>query len=141
MAKDRDRLTKILTLAVHPQTVPQEALAAFRRARDLVKANPSLAHPPEAKKPQPIPEQLPQATFKAKITSVHPDWVLILTESLSNKAYDLNLKSKITFDFTQRLTTINVLCDGGDDACTAFGKHVEWAIDYANKKLEESRKR
>jgi hypothetical protein len=56
---------------MHPHTVAEEALAAFHRARDLVKANPAPAHPPEPPKPAPPP---PKATFKATITSVHPDW-------------------------------------------------------------------
>jgi hypothetical protein len=42
MADDRERLTKVLALAVHPETIGTEALAAFHRAHALAKANPSL---------------------------------------------------------------------------------------------------
>ncbi len=137
MADDRERLTRVLALAMHPQTIPQEALAAFHRARDLVKANPSLAHPPEPQKPKPPPQPAPQATFKATITSVHPDWILILIDSLSREAYKLDLKSEITFDFSQALTAVNVLCDGSEKACAKFQNHVKWAINYINSKIRE----
>jgi hypothetical protein len=76
---------------MHPQTVPQEAHAAFLRARQIVKANPSLAHSPasEAVSAANLPKE---ATFEATITSVHPDWTLILVGSLSKEAYKLELK-------------------------------------------------
>jgi hypothetical protein len=98
MANDRDRLKKVLAVAMHPQTVDQEAIAAFHRARDLVKANPALAHPPEQQPPPPTSPK-PETTFTANITSVHPDWILILVGILSQNAYKLDLKSQITFDF------------------------------------------
>jgi hypothetical protein len=75
MANDRDRLQKVLTLAMHPQTVQQEAHAAFLRARKIVKANPSLAHSP-ASEAVSVAKPPREATFEATITSVHPDWVL-----------------------------------------------------------------
>jgi hypothetical protein len=135
MANDRERLTKVLALAMHPQTVPQEALAAFRRARDLIKANPDLAHPPQSQKPAPPP---PQTTYETTITQVHPDWILVLVGNLSLKAYELDLKSKITFDFMQQPVAVNVVCDGLDEACLEFQKHVQWFIDYVNRKIRES---
>src|SRR5260370_33469966 len=102
MADDRARYTKILALAMHPQTIPEEALAAFRRARELAKANPSLAHPPAPPTPPSSqPTTVRYTSFNATITSVHPDWVLILVDLLSQRAYELDLKYKITFDFTQ----------------------------------------
>ena len=96
MANDRDRLQKVLTLAMHPQTVPQEVHAAFLRARQIVKANPSLAHSPA---PEAVSAAKPprEATFEATITSVHPDWVLILVDALSRSAYKLDLKYQIAF--------------------------------------------
>jgi hypothetical protein len=86
MADDRERFTKVITLAMHPTTMDTEALAAFRRARELAKANPSLAHPPSA--PAPASAEPPQTeSYNARITSVHPDWILILVELLSKRAY------------------------------------------------------
>jgi hypothetical protein len=138
MANDRDRLKKVLALAMHPQTVHQEAIAAFHRARDLVKANPPLAHPPEQQPPAPT-RATPEATFTANITSVHPDWILILVESLSKKAYELDLKSQITFDFSQSLTAVKVACDGSAKACETFESHMNWAINYINEKIKKAK--
>jgi len=45
MADDRRRFEKIVALAINPGAVEGEAIAAFRRARELVGQNPSLAHP------------------------------------------------------------------------------------------------
>jgi hypothetical protein len=46
MAGDRDRFNKVLAIAVNPGSYEQEAIAALRKARDFVKTDPSLAHPP-----------------------------------------------------------------------------------------------
>jgi hypothetical protein len=136
MTDDRERLTKVLAIAIHPTTVPQEALAAFNRARKIVEANPALAHPPQPQKPTPPP---PLTTYKSTITHVHPDWILILVGSLSQKAYELDLKSQITFDFSQPLTAVDVTCDGSKEACAGFEKHVHWAIGYINEKIAEAK--
>src|SRR4051794_4363605 len=97
MANDRERFTKVLTLAIHPETVPGEALAAFNRARELAKENPSLAHPPTPPREQKVTAL--DASYNARITAVHPDWVLILVGLLSNQAYKEDLRYKISFDF------------------------------------------
>ena len=67
MSNDRDRLENVLALAINPGAVEGEALAAFRRARELVKKNASLAHPPSP--PRLLCQPSPQATFKVKIAS------------------------------------------------------------------------
>ena len=136
MSNDRDRLEKVLALAINPGAVEGEAVAALHRARQLVKQNPSLAHPPQQQIPSPIHQPASQATFKVKITSVHPDWILILVGLLSKQAYVLELRSKIEFDFSQALTTIDVVCDGPQTSCRAFEKHVEWCVDYINQQLK-----
>ena len=128
MSNDRDRLEKVLALAINPGAVEGEAVAALHRARQLVKQNPSLAHPPQ-QTPLPVHQPAPEATFKVKITSVHPDWIFVLVGLLSKQAYELELRSKIEFDFSQTLTTIDVVCDGPQTSCTAFEKHVEWCVD------------
>jgi hypothetical protein len=137
-AEERDRLRKVLTLAMHPETIPEEALAAFNRARKIVESNPALAHPPEPRKPAPPP---PRATFKATITSVHPDWILVVVGNLSGRAYDLGLKSKITFDFLQTPPAINVLCEGSQNACSEFEKHATWFTGHVNKQIAGTQKR
>ena len=83
-----------------------------------------------------IHQPAPQATFKVKITKVHPDWILIRVGLLSKQAYVLELRSKLEFDFSQALTTIDVVCDGPQTSCTAFEKHVEWCVDYINQQLK-----
>src|SRR5690242_13364281 len=133
MADERQRFEKVLALAINPGAVEGEAIAAFQRARELVRQNPSLAHPQSP--PPSGPDPSPQATFKVTITEVHPDWILILVGLLSKTAYELNLKQKIEFDFSHSLTAINILCDGAQSACTKFGREVEWAVNYINEQL------
>ena len=134
MSKDRALLEKVLALAINPGAVEGEAIAALNRARELVKRNPALAHPPP-QTPTPAHQPPPQATFKVRITSVHPDWVLILVGLLSKQAYEWDLKSKIEFDFSASLTAIDVVCDGSRSACAAFEKHVEWCVTYINQRI------
>jgi hypothetical protein len=134
MTNDRDRLWKVLTLAMHPQTVPQEAHAAFLRARQIVKANPSLAHSP-ASETISVPKPPKEATFEATITSVHPDWILILIGALSRSAYKLDLKYQIDFDFSQSLIAINLVCHGSKQSCEAMEGQVDWAINYINDEI------
>jgi hypothetical protein len=130
VTNDRDRLTKVLTLAMHPQTIPEDAMAAFRRARAIVRDNPSLTHP------EPVLTEraafVPETTFKTAIASVHPDGVLILVGSLSTRAYELELKYEVGFDFSQPLTAVKVTYRGPATACEAFSDHVEWAVQYIN---------
>jgi hypothetical protein len=123
---------------MHPQTVDQEALAAFHRLRALAKANPSIIHSFEEQSPPPASPS-PGTTFTANITSVHPDWVLILAGRLSENAYKLGLKSQITFDFTLPLTAVKVTCEGSAEACEAFESKMNWTINYINEKLRGQR--
>ena len=45
MSKSRELLGKIMAVAVNPGAYEDEAISALRRARELVKQDPSLAHP------------------------------------------------------------------------------------------------
>jgi hypothetical protein len=138
MADPKERVTKVLTLAIHPETMPGEALAAFHRARDLAKANPSLLHSPSTS-PQPQNARSPyQATFDVTISSLHPDWTLIIVEQLSQRAYELDLQYKINFDFTQ-LVALKMVCQGSERACRDFEAHMRWVVNYVNNKLRQSR--
>jgi hypothetical protein len=132
MSDDRGRLQKVLAVAINPGAVEGEAIAALRRARELVKQNPGLAHPPAPPSNQPQPPErvaAPEATFRTNITSVHPDWTLILVGHLSKEAYDLDLKHKVEFDFSQPLTSVLVTCEGSQSACEAFSAQVEWCVN------------
>src|ERR1700756_3263470 len=69
---DRERLSKVLAIAINPGSYEQEAVAALRRARELVKLDPTLAHPPPA---PPEPAQLPSAgehSVETKVVSIPP---------------------------------------------------------------------
>ena len=73
MADDRTRLEKVLAVAINPGAVEGEAFAALRRARELVKQNPALAHPPSPPASESHPHQpvtAIEATFTANITDV-----------------------------------------------------------------------
>ncbi len=59
--------------------------------------------------------------------------------NLSQEAYGLGLKSKIVCDYSERLTTVEVRCDGSADAYKKFQGHVDWLIQYINKKVAEKK--
>jgi hypothetical protein len=131
MADDRERFTKVLALAMHPETIATEALAAFHRARELAKANPWLAHPPS--EPAPALRQPCQGrVYHARIPSVRHDRVLILLELLSKRAYELNLKYQISFNRGNSLTAIDLVWSGPDKDCKGLQLTVECAINYIN---------
>jgi hypothetical protein len=139
MTDPKERLTKVLTVAIHPKTMPGEALAAFHRARDLAKANPSLLHSPSTS-PQPQNARSPrEATLDVTISSLHPDWTLIIVEQLSRRAYELDLLYKISFDFTQPLAALKMVCQGSEGATRDFEAHMTRVVHYVNNKLKQSR--
>jgi hypothetical protein len=133
MADDRERFTKILALAMHPETMATEALAAFYRARELAKASPSLAHRPSEFAPalrQPRQGRL----YGVRITSVRQDRVLILLALLSKRAYELDLRYQISFDYGDSPTAIDLVWSGPDVDCKALRWTVECAVNYINVK-------
>ena len=134
MASDRERLTKVLTHAIHPGTIATEAEAAFHRARKIVESNPNLAYSPLSE-PQQQSTDKPEATYTIKITSVHPDWVLILIELLSRSAYQLDLRYRVEFDLSKSRAGVNVTCEGSQSACEAFDKNANWAVNYINEEI------
>lgn len=137
MASDHDRLTKALTFAIHPGTVPTEAETALHRARRIVEANPSLAYSPLPEPKQPSAAQ-PEATYTTKITSVHPDWVLILVETISRAAFELDIKYKIEFEFTEFMTGVIVISQGQRVACDKLSEGVNWAVKYINDEIAKT---
>ena len=137
MSTDRDRLDKVLAVAVNPGAYENEAIAALRKARELVKQNPSLAHPPPPTAPTPKPASPDEASFQSRITKVRPDWLLVFLNSLSQEAYGLGLKSKMVCDFSEIPTAVDVRCDGPYAACQAFQMHLQWLIDYFNSQLSK----
>jgi hypothetical protein len=136
MTEQRIRFEKISALAVNPGALEGEAIAALQRARELVKRNPELAHPPS---PPPSAvkklETKPEATFKATITKAHPDWLLILVNLMSKCGHELGVKYRISFDFAQTPIAVTMICEGSKEACETFERNVVWCVNYINKQL------
>ncbi|WP_316166119.1 MULTISPECIES: hypothetical protein [unclassified Bradyrhizobium] len=133
MTGSRKRFAKIVAIAMDPGAFEDEAIAALRKARELVRQDPTLKHP-EINPPQ---IEKPKASFKARISNVDERWLTILMSNLSEEAYGLGLRSKIACDFSQTPIAVEVRCDGEQDACNTFEAHADWLIDYINKTLSE----
>jgi len=115
---ERNRFQKIIAVAVNPGAQEPEAIAALRRARQLVRQNPELAHPPT---PEPVSAQKkPEASFKAKITDISNDWIAILMGLLSKCAHTYGLLSRFDVEFRDTGVDLNVLVEGTSRACTDF---------------------
>jgi hypothetical protein len=87
MPTDRGRLDKVLAIAINPGVYEEEAIAALLKARELVKKDPSLAHPeppplPTVAKPVPTDE----ASFQVRITNVPQFWLNIFLNMVSQEA-------------------------------------------------------
>jgi hypothetical protein len=102
MPSDRDRFNKVVAVAISPGAYEGEAIAALHKARELVKKDPSLAHPPAVTAP-------PHDTlYEAKITDIPPSWLNVALTNLSLEAY------------------------GPKKACEVFSAHVKWVLNYIN---------
>ena len=133
MASDRDRLDKVLAIAVNPGAYDTEAVAALRAARQLIKKNPSLAHPPRHPRvPTPKPAPLGEHSHQVRITNIAPFWLYITINCLSQEAYGLGLKSKIVIDFKVMPFALDVRCDGAETDCGVFARYVNRLIAYIN---------
>jgi len=132
MPSDRDRLDKVLAIAVNPGAYETEAVAALRAARQLIKKNPSLVHPPRRPRvPTPNPAQ-GEHSRQVRITNIAPLWLYIAINCLSQEAYGLGLKSKIVIDFKVMPFALDVRCDGAETDCDTFGRYVNRLIAYIN---------
>jgi hypothetical protein len=90
MAGDRARLNKVLAVAINPASYEQEAIAALRKARDLVRTDPTLAHPPPPA-PAYVIKGTPsdQSSLESKVTNITRFWLPIFLSNLSEQAYGL----------------------------------------------------
>ena len=139
MADDREKFAKVLALAINPGAIEEEAAAALRRLRELVKRNPTLAHlpiPPAPLDPQPSPSS---TTLNVRVTTVHPDWLLILVSLISQSAHFLALRYRIGFDFNEIPTALTLVCEGTDTACTSMSNQVTWCVNYINSQITKSK--
>jgi Protein of unknown function (DUF2786) len=130
----KDRLDKVLAVAINPGAYEQEAVAALHKARELIRREPSLAFDlPSASCPLPGLDCADKTSFEVEIRGVSQFWLPILLNALSEQAYVLELKSKIISDFAMP-TTVHVKCDGRETACEAFKKHLESLVEYINSR-------
>jgi hypothetical protein len=129
----KDRLDKVLAVAVNPGAYEQEAVAALHKARELIKSDPNLAFDfPSMSGLDPAHE----ASFESEISGVSEFWLPILLNSLSDRAYTLRLKSKFISDFAIP-TTVQVTCDGTVESCEAFEKHMNLLLEYIRSRQGE----
>jgi hypothetical protein len=140
MAADRDRFNKVLAVAINPGAYEQEAIAALRKARDLVKTDPSLAHSPPPP-PTAVMKGAPpdESSLQSKVTNITRFWLPIFLSNLSEQAYGLGLKSKLSCDFNVVPTTVNIRCDGSKIGCGVFQAHLNWLIGHINSQSKNAR--
>ena len=77
MSPKRDRFDKVMAVAINPGAYEAEAMTALRKARDLVKDDPSLAYPPAV--PTTRLTSPGDASFQTKITKVSQFWLPAVT--------------------------------------------------------------
>jgi hypothetical protein len=135
MSDDRERFNKIIAIAVNPATYEEEAVAALRKARELVKQNRSLAHPPPLQPAPPRKPRPPDYSFELTLTNIPPFWIQIVADKLSCEANCLGLKNKIEYDFCSAQTALDVRVDGPKIACDFFQLRVDWLVNYVNSQL------
>ena len=131
MADHRDRFHKVLAIAINPGALEGEAMAALRKAREIVRKDPSLAHPA----PAPAPAS-PTHTSNIKVTNIPHLWVGVLLSGASEEAYDLGLRIRMSCDFTQQLTVVNIKCDGPENTIALFEAYLGRLIVIINKPPE-----
>ena len=139
MRGERDRFNKVLAVAINPGSYEQEAIAALRKARDFVKTDPSLAHPPSP--PQtPVIKRVPsdEASLQSKVTNITRFWLPIFLSNLSAQAYGLGLKSKLSYDFSVVPNTVNIRCDDSKRGCEVFEAHLNWLIAHINSQSKNA---
>jgi hypothetical protein len=130
MSRKRERFDKVMAVAVSPGAYEAEAMAALRRARNLVKDDPSLAHPP----PKSVTTMATRedASFQTQIRNVSQFWLPIIMSNLSSQGYGLGLKSRIVTAFRETSYAVDVKCDGSREACRQFQVHLDWLITFVN---------
>jgi hypothetical protein len=129
---DRKHVEKILAVALSPGAYEMEAIVALKKAREIVKANPALAHPESSSSPPPPIRPTPDHSIQYRVSNITPFWLGIFLSNLSEQAYGLGLKSKLSCDFSGSLTAVDIRCDGAEAACNAFVAHLQWLNDHIN---------
>ena len=129
-----DRLDKVLAVAINPGAYEQEAVAALRKARQMVQREPAPAfNRPSTSYPFPCLDPADEASFEVEISGVSEFWLPIVLNTLSEQAYILKLKSKFICDF-ETPTTVHLTCDGKETACEAFKEHLSALMGYIHSR-------
>lgn len=129
----KDRLDKVLAVAINPGAYEHEAVAALRKARELVKREPNLAFDLPMSCPSPCLDSADEVSLEVEIKGVSEFWLPIVLNTLSEQAYVLRLKSKFICDFATP-TTVRVKCDGRETACEAFREHLDSLMEYIHSR-------
>jgi hypothetical protein len=129
---DRKHIDKMIAVALSPGAYEEEAIVALRKAREVVKKNPALAHPdpPSATTSPAAPK--PDNSIQYRVSKISDFWLPILMGNLSEQAYGLGLRSKLSCDFSETLRAVNIRCDGPEAACDAFVAHLNWLLNHIN---------
>jgi hypothetical protein len=130
----KDRLDKVIAVAINPGAFEQEAIAALHKARELVKRDPKLAFDlPSARVPLPRLDLADEASFEGEVSGISEFWLPIVLNTLSEQAYVLKLKSKFICDFAIP-TTVHITCEGRATACAAFKEHLNSLTEYIHSR-------
>jgi len=138
MSKDRDRLEKVIAVALNPGAYEEEAITALRKARELVRQDPKLAHPPPPPTSPPEPPPPVEHSLAFQVTKIPPYWINIFTNNVSEAAYGLGLKSKIVVELEETPRAIRIRCDGPRQACAVFEADLNWLLTYINTQPPKS---
>ena len=130
MSDDRERFDKVIAVAINPGAYENEAIVALRKARELVRKDPTLAHPASKISAVAPPDD---TSVVIKVTKVPLSWLSVLLSSLSEQAYDYGLKIKMTCDFTEVLASVTVTFDGPKERCADLEAYLTRLIVLINK--------
>jgi hypothetical protein len=129
---NRKQIDKMIAVALSPGAYEEEAIVALRKAREVVKKNPKLAHPEPPPAPTPLPTPPSDHSIQYTVSKIPQFWVPIFLSNLSEQAYGLGLRSKLSCDFSETLRTVDIRCDGPKAACDAFIEHLNWLLNHIN---------
>ena len=138
MSDSNARFQKILTLAVNPAAQEGEAQAAFGKLRELVRLNPHLtAPPPFPPMPAPVGIKADDSTLQWRLSRIPSFWLVIVIDNLSGQAYNLGLRNRVSCDFSENPTALDITCTGSKDACESFSQALAFLINYINSQPQK----
>jgi hypothetical protein len=67
-----------------------------------------------------------------RITKLPPFWLPITVSNLSERAFQLGLRSKFVHDFNEYPAAVTIRCEGAEEACQKFEASLEATIEWTN---------